>query len=125
VGNESELARLSAINSEQFQELLADNSLRVKGQGDAEPQIDPAAKMGRKEIISGLIKRGAPRDRATQYADVFLEYREASENIEKNGTLVSHPRTGVPMANPYLAIRDNALKKFQSFQYIEAAFLWE
>ena len=32
-------------------------------------------------------------------------YFEASSNVKKNGAIVSHPRTGAPIENPYLKIQ--------------------
>ena len=52
--------------------------------------------MTKAEIINKLVAGGSSRDRATIYADAFLEYREATENIEKNGVIVQHPRDGEP-----------------------------
>jgi phage terminase small subunit len=42
------------------------------------------------------------------YADAYIEYQEASENIREYGSLVSHPRTGSPIDNPFLKVRDRA-----------------
>lgn len=42
------------------------------------------------------------------YADVFVEYVKAQANISEHGSIVFHPRTGAPIENPYLAIRDRA-----------------
>lgn len=80
--------------------------------------------MTKAEIIAALIDSGATRDRATMYADAFLEYREASENIDKNGAIVAHPRTGNPIENPYISIRDRAGKKLDSMRKLKADFLW-
>jgi phage terminase small subunit len=80
--------------------------------------------MTRQQIIKQLVKNGAPRDQATLYADWFLEYREACQNIEKNGIIVSHPRTANPIKNPYLEIRDNAAKKMAAMRRLKADFLW-
>jgi hypothetical protein len=80
--------------------------------------------LSRDDIVAALVERGAKRDRAVTYADAFLEYREASKNIEENGTIVLHPRTANPVENPYLKIRDRALKKVQSIRGVKADFLW-
>ena len=48
----------------------------------------------------------------------------ASENIAKNGLIVSHPRTGAPLTNPYVPIRDAALKKLGRMYSVKADFLW-
>lgn len=50
----------------------------------------------------------------------YLEYQAASENIAKNGAIVAHPRTGAPLVNPYVAIRDGALKKLAAMPEIPA-----
>lgn len=80
--------------------------------------------MSRDEIVAELVKRKTPRDRAVMYADAFEEYRVASENIAKNGLIVSHPRTGAPMTNPYVPLRDAALKKLGRMYNVKAEFLW-
>jgi phage terminase small subunit len=59
------------------------------------------------------------------YADAFAEYREATENIVRNGSLVADPRTGVPIPNPYGPIRDRALRKLQTMRSVPAAWLWD
>ncbi len=78
----------------------------------------------RDEIITALVQREAKRDRAVTYSDAFLEYREASANIAENGVIVLHPRTANPIENPFLKIRDRALKKLQSIRGVKADFLW-
>jgi len=39
------------------------------------------------------------------YADALRTYHEATQNVLKNGAICSHPRTGVPIENPYLKLR--------------------
>lgn len=75
-------------------------------------------------IIAGLEARGTRRDVAAQYADAYLEYTEASVNIGTQGAMVLHPRTANPIENPYLLIRDRALKKLQTMRDVPAAWLW-
>ena len=82
------------------------------------------AEMTRDDIIAAMVARSESKDRATMYADAFLEYREASQNILANGIIVQHPRTANPIENPYLAIRDRALKKLESMGGVDAEFLW-
>lgn len=43
------------------------------------------------------------------YNDAKATYDEAQANIEKNGAVVAHPRTGAPIENPYIKIRDKAV----------------
>lgn len=80
--------------------------------------------MTKDEIVAALIERNVRRDHAVMYADVFCEYREATENIDRNGVIVQHPRTANPIDNPYLKVRDGALKKIQSMRHVRADFLW-
>ena len=79
----------------------------------------------REQVVTILLEDGAAQDRAVMYADVFCEYLLASRNIEKNGLIVGHPRTGNPIENPYLAVRDRALRKVSSMRDVKAARLWE
>lgn len=81
--------------------------------------------MSKAQIIYRLVAAGTARDMATLYADAFLEYREATWNIEKNGVIVSHPRTSNPIENPYLGIRDRALRKLTSLKVKGADGLWD
>lgn len=71
-----------------------------------------------------LARRGARSDRVQFYADAYLEYTEATHNIDEHGTIVQHPRTGNPIENPYLAIRDRALRKLRSIKGINSEGLW-
>ena len=34
-----------------------------------------------------------------------MTYHEAADNVERNGAMCAHPRTGAPIENPYLKIR--------------------
>lgn len=76
------------------------------------------------EIVDRLVTAGARRDVAVQYADAFIEYRDASANIDEHGAIVQHPRTSNPIENPYLQVRDRALKKLQAMRGVNAAGLW-
>ncbi len=60
------------------------------------------------------------------YADAFAEYSEAMDNIGKNGTVVQHPRTGAPIDNPYLRVRDGAAKALKDsiFATLKTNPLW-
>jgi hypothetical protein len=49
-------------------------------------------------------------DLANQYADAFMEYRVRRRTSIEFGVIVSHPRTGNPIGDPYLVIRDRAKK---------------
>lgn len=76
------------------------------------------------QIIADLVSKGTQKDRATMYAHAFQEYWEATENIEKYGIIVAHPRTGNPIENPYLAIRDRAARKLDGMRKLKAESFW-
>lgn len=63
------------------------------------------------------------RDKLTIYVDAMIQYREATENIEKNGAICVHPRTGAPLENPYLKVRASAAATLAKFR-IRTGDLW-
>ena len=96
------------------------------GEVDAAERLAAEARAARRvDIIARLVREGAQRDQATLYADLFLEYEEASANIARHGVIVQHPRTLNPIDNPYLARRDRARRELQRMRWIHAAWLWE
>jgi hypothetical protein len=83
--------------------------------------------MKREEIIAALLKRGAKRDAASQYADAYLEYHQAADRVTAAGLVVAHPVHGGPIENPYLSIRDKALARLQAMRkaaFIDVDWLW-
>ena len=65
----------------------------------------------------------APLGRLVMYADAFCEYRTAQKNIAENGTIVFHPRTGAPISNPYMVIRDAASSRMLKL-VVKADCVW-
>ena len=49
------------------------------------------------------------------YRDALQLYDEASANIETNGAVTGHPKTGAPMVNPYLDVLDTCSKTILKF----------
>lgn len=80
--------------------------------------------MNRDEVVEELVKRGAGRDRAVQYADQYVAYQQATANILEYGTIIKNPRTGQAVQNPYNKVRADALKSLSKMQDVDAAFLW-
>lgn len=80
------------------------------------------------EQIRALITADNPAARVDDvelYARQFLTYLEAAENIEKNGTIVAHPRTGQPMENPYVKVRTAAQSSMQKIKRLRKLnLLW-
>lgn len=59
-----------------------------------------------------ILRRDNPKARQQDlvtYADVYVQYKEAADNVAKNGSVCAHPRTGAPMPNPFAAIQSKAL----------------
>lgn len=76
------------------------------------------------EIVDYLVSKGFRADMATIYADALISYRKASENIENNGEIVKHPRTGNPMENPYLKVRAGAITILDRYGNEHCEALW-
>lgn len=80
--------------------------------------------MTREQVIAILSKSNPMRpDLVAMYADQFLAYQEAAENIAEVGNITAHPRTGAPIVNPYIAVRDGARKAMMGMK-IRADKLW-
>lgn len=58
------------------------------------------------------------------YADAFCEYQAAQKNIDDHGAIVFHPRTGSPIENPYIRVRDKASLVVLKLKMIKAGDLW-
>ena len=58
------------------------------------------------EIVDELAKDNPkiPCIQLEIFADALRVYIEASANIQKNGAVCAHPRTGTPVENPYLKV---------------------
>lgn len=67
--------------------------------------------------VSELCERNPDihRDVITVFADALTLYHEATGNIQKNGAVTGHPKTGAPITNPYIPIRDLASKTICRF----------
>jgi phage terminase small subunit len=74
-------------------------------------EVDDGAALTFERVREILLEAGAEPDVATMYAHAWAEYREAQESITKNGAVVANPRTGAPITNPYLKVRDAAEAK--------------
>lgn len=77
--------------------------------------------------IRELLQKDNPKTPTGQielYSRQFATYLEAAENIQANGVIVSHPRTGQPMENPYLKVRAAAEASFGKMRMIKSDSLW-
>lgn len=50
------------------------------------------------------------------YADYMKSYTTATSNIREHGEIVQHPRTAAPITNPYLEVRDGAVKMLRTLK---------
>ena len=57
------------------------------------------------------------------FADALMDYRAAQANIDEHGAIVIHPRTGAPITNPYLAVREQSAKQLLALK-IDSTGLW-
>lgn len=83
--------------------------------------------MNRADVVA-ILKASNPdarEDDVAMYADLFVQYQEAAANVRRNGTIVAHPRTGAPIANPYADVQVramNQLRKIRALDNLDA--LW-
>lgn len=83
----------------------------------------------KRDKVIAILKRDNPHarmDDVSMYADCFIDYREAADNISKNGNIVLHPRTGSPIENPYIKVKAAAmanLRKIVKLKNVSA--LWD
>jgi len=68
--------------------------------------------------------RSASMAHLVAYATAWIEYEDADVNIRENGTIVYHPKTGAPINNPYMGIRDGAERRMTKIRGINADVLW-
>ncbi|MFO0448673.1 MAG: P27 family phage terminase small subunit [Pseudomonadota bacterium] len=82
--------------------------------------------MEKVKLMEILAKAKVSAERATLYADAFLEYTAAQKNIDDNGAIVADPRTGSPIPNPYLQVRDKAFARLETLHKagVRAPGLW-
>jgi len=81
-----------------------------------------------KEQILAVLNRLNPDAKSSDiviYTDAFLEYRAAQSNISEHGSVVFHPRTGSPIDNPYVKVRDRASELLRKMRRIECDELWK
>lgn len=67
---------------------------------------------------------GVSLERLTLYFDLWLEYAEAQNCIDRRGVICLHPRTSVIIENPYLNRRDKTRSALGQIRDVEAAWLW-
>lgn len=81
--------------------------------------------MGKVEDVAALTAQNPRADPAKVviYADALADYRAAQSNIDEHGAIVFHPRTGAPIPNPYLVVRDQAARRLVSLG-LRSVGLW-
>lgn len=95
---------------------------------DAAPDKEriEAAQVRRASIIAVLRRENpaAPDHDIVIYADGFLDYQEAAENVRRNGVIVAHPRTGAPIPNPYADVKAAAAATIRKIR-LRTGPLWD
>ena len=84
--------------------------------------------MTREEVVQILRQNnpGARSDDISMYADYFMDYKEAADNVAKNGNIVLHPRTGAPIENPYTKIKASSMNQLRKIGRLSnVGCLWE
>lgn len=70
----------------------------------------------RAAIVAKLITNGTPSDIANLYADQLCEYASAQQNIARHGAVIISPRTGDPIDNPLLKVRDRSMENLKKLR---------
>lgn len=80
----------------------------------------------RAEVMQALLNAKNRPEKAALYADTFIEYRTAQANIEDFGAVTACPRTGTPIPNPFLSVRDKAFSRLEALHKagVRASDLW-
>jgi phage terminase small subunit len=60
------------------------------------------------KILEGNNK-SLKRDKIIMYCDLYMDYQESAKNIRDNGAICAHPKTGAPIDNPYLKVRQQMI----------------
>ena len=80
------------------------------------------------EVVE-VLRRSNPagKEQSVQmYAQSFMEYVEAVANVEANGTVCAHPRTGQPMDNPYCKVKAAAMSSMgKMLKQLDTDPLWK
>lgn len=75
-------------------------------------------------MVASLLASGTTPARAMLYVDAFVEYSAAQENIQSFGSVVCEPKTGSPIPNPYLPIRDKAFARLEALHKLNVRPAW-
>jgi len=99
--------------------------ISIKPLAAPEPLAE-ASRGDRGAVLAWLVAAKNRPEKASLYADAFLEYREAQANIATNGAVVADARTGVAIENPFLKVRDRAFARLESMHRagVRASGLW-
>lgn len=82
----------------------------------------PTSKEAARELLL-LANEDAKLETIAVYLDAWWDYHGAQANITEHGPIVLHPRSGAPIGNPYLPIREAARKTMAACD-LETDDLW-
>ena len=66
----------------------------------------------------------APEDAIRAYASALRDYVAAERNVSEHGAIVYHPRTGAPVENPFLAVRERCAATMARCKLRETREAW-
>jgi phage terminase small subunit len=67
----------------------------------------------------------APEDALRAYASALRDYVAAERNVAEHGAIVFHPRTGAPVENPFLTVRERCAATMSRCKLRETREAWE
>lgn len=77
-----------------------------------------------REMLEAENDGKTPTGALTQFATLFLTFREAALNIARNGAVVASAKTGAAMENPFLSVRRSTLTELRALSRVKADSVW-
>lgn len=78
-------------------------------------------------VLARVLRAANPRaDEAAirAYAAALRDYAAAEANVAEHGAIVLHPRTGAPVENPFLGIRERSAAAMMKAKLRHTAEAW-
>lgn len=66
----------------------------------------------------------APEDALRAYASALRDFVAAERNVAEHGAIVFHPRTGAPVENPFLAVRERCSQTMARCKLRDTSEAW-
>lgn len=78
--------------------------------------------MGKIDLVAEL-RKDNPLSRLIDlqiFAGALESYHQAAKNIQENGVIVLHPRTGAPIDNPYFKVQSSQIAIISKYPRIKS-----